>query len=401
MLLSQSSFRPGFLVLVLLLFWGSGARADSVNARSEGYSKRRAARAAGVCLSPSATQKSPPVTPAPSSSSVKVANPLSATDVFSSNCQMCTLVERKTTVLESCTTIAGCTPTSNPIKSVPLPIYPAPSPQATFVVYLSNNSVPVGDADNANNGADLRNNMFQKTQALCPDNTNECTSTSAASFDDIPTVVGGGEEFEKLSFTISDSHYENTQARDKMLAYSITTWEQATRKTCQEVEFTEDADETATGCGSSPVRRDIPHAKLTRTSNSTHSDWNSTPIEKRDPSPLCDGCTPPTFKCHYKATICAGPDHISTVLRDSKGDPYGNHMNIAVAWKLDGSAFNAFVCELVLDGLSALVDAVAPELLEYEIVQEVEWQALCEDVAQQINPRSLNMLPANVTLIPS
>lgn len=305
----------------------------------------------------------------PSSS---VANPISIeTEYWTRNCAACTLTGGIADT-PTCTSVAGCTPTSDPI------------PTPTFVVNLSNNTVPIGDTDNADNGADLRKSVYSKLQALCPDNGKSCDSTKNAEIDNILNVVDGREETENLIFTIQDSNYENTVVRDKMLAAAVATWEQAARKSCKEVRYVISGGPDPSGCGERPNKRDIPTwAKLTH-------------VEKR--VPFCNGCGPQRF-CHYTATMCAGPNHINPILADSKGNPYGNHMNIELSRKLSGtSEVNEFLCDLIIDGLTALAVAVAPELLEAEIAGEIEFEALCEELVSEINPRGLDR---NKTVVPA
>ena len=92
------------------------------------------------------------------------------------------------------------------------------------MVWLSNNSVPTGDENNKNNGADLRTTMFSKLQALCPDNKSECDSTTKAAIHEIPTVVDDNPMDETLMFTIQDSSYDSKDNRDRMLAAAVATW---------------------------------------------------------------------------------------------------------------------------------------------------------------------------------
>ena len=289
-------------------------------------------------------------------------NPISIeTEYWTRNCQACTLVGGIADI-PTCTSVSACTPTSSV------------SPTPTFVVFLSNNTVPIGDADNKDNGTDIRQQVFTKLQALCPDNGNQCDSKHDAVMDHIPTVVDGSEQDEKLTFTIQDSQYENSTARDWMLAAAVASWEQATRKSCKQVDYIDAIGATKSGCGSGPVRRDIPpYAKL---------------VEKPTPKPACAACPAPDItQCHYSATICAGPNNINPVMGNSTLNPYGNHMNIQIAQKLDGaSAFNEFICDLIIEGLTALAAAVAPELLPAEIGEDVEFETLCADLASQVNP---------------
>jgi hypothetical protein len=215
----------------------------------------------------------------PSSS---ISNPISIeTEHWTSNCQACTLVGGIGDA-PTCTSVAGCTSTA------------AATPTSTFAIFLSNNSLPIGDENNKNNGADMRTDVYNKLKALCPDNANACDSTKNAEIDEIPTIVGDGLGYETLTFTIQDSHYNSPHDRDRMLAAAVASWQQAVGKSCKEVEYKDEADPTASGCGTGPVKRDLP----TRTE-----------LEKR--SPICEECAPPEEICTYHATICAGPDHIS------------------------------------------------------------------------------------------
>jgi hypothetical protein len=58
-------------------------------------------------------------------------------------------------------------------------------------------------------------------------------------------------------------------------------------------------------------------------------------------------------------------------------------MNIQLGWKLNGvSAFNEFFCDAIIDGLSALAMAVAPELVEADIFADIEFESLCADMIE-------------------
>ena len=70
------------------------------------------------------------------------------------------------------------------------------------------------------------------------------------------------------------------------------------------------------------------------------------------------------------------------------GGAYDNHMNIQLEWKLDGnSAFNEFICEAVVTGLTAVAMAVAPELASVELFEDIEFEALCADMAHRLGER--------------
>lgn len=49
------------------------------------------------------------------------------------------------------------------------------------------------------------------------------------------------------------------------------------------------------------------------------------------------------------------------------------------------SAWDEFICDLIIDGLAALVEATAPELLEVEVPAEIDLQAECLDALGQLN----------------
>jgi hypothetical protein len=221
-------------------------------------------------------------------------NPITIeSQVYTANCYGCTLIGGIADTPSCATTpVNGCTPTT---PAVP-----------TATVFLSNNSIPIGDENNKNNGADLRSDLFKKLKALCPDNTNTCDSKTAGEFDKIETVVGSEPSEETLRFTIQDSHYDSPKERDQMLAAAVASWQQAVSKSCKEVSYEDDEDPTQSGCGTGIVRRgNVSRALMSR------EERRLTP-RYAVPQPICDNCDPPKpTECHYKATVCAGPDHIS------------------------------------------------------------------------------------------
>jgi hypothetical protein len=80
-------------------------------------------------------------------------------------------------------------------------------------------------------------------------------------------------------------------------------------------------------------------------------------------------------------------------LGNSRNGPYANHMNIQLSFEIGhgNSAFNEFVCEMIVDGLTALALAVAPELAGAEVWEDIELQALCAELAEQIGSRDVNV----------
>ena len=64
--------------------------------------------------------------------------------------------------------------------------------------------------------------------------------------------------------------------------------------------------------------------------------------------------------------------------------PYGNHMDIGVSMKLEGdSALDAFVCKVIIDGLFALAMALMPEFAGAEVGEDIELEALCDELGNQ------------------
>jgi hypothetical protein len=55
------------------------------------------------------------------------------------------------------------------------------------------------------------------------------------------------------------------------------------------------------------------------------------------------------------------------------------------------SAFGKFICELIVDGVTALAMAAAPELAGAEVWEDIELQALCTDLAEHIGSRDANI----------
>ncbi|KAF2795961.1 hypothetical protein K505DRAFT_359715 [Melanomma pulvis-pyrius CBS 109.77] len=298
-----------------------------------------------------------------------IANPITIeSQTYTDNCYLCTLVGGVADTPSCATTlVSGCTPTT---PAVP-----------TATVFISNNSIPIGDENNKNGGADLRNSLFQQLQKLCPDNENVCDSKTPAEFDNVETVVGDEPGEETLKFIIQDSHYDSTKECDQMIAAAVASWQQAVAKSCKEVEYEDYEDPTASGCGDGVVKRALM----------TLEERKNTP---KTPVPICDNCSPPPPpECKYTATICAGPDHINPILGNVRNGPYANHMNIQLEFELGhgNSAFDEFICELIVDGLTALAMAVAPELAGVDAWEDIELQALCAELAEHIGSRDANV----------
>ncbi|KAG8528553.1 uncharacterized protein KY384_006725 [Bacidia gigantensis] len=272
-----------------------------------------------------------------------VANPITIeTQTYTAGCSACTLVGGIADT-PKCTSISGCTTTST-------------APSATFTVFLSNDTVSIGDAENANDGSDLRKNAFDKIQALCPDKSDHCDSKQHAVIEHVPTIKGENEENgkEKLTFT-----------------------QQAAKKSCKELDYVESSQNGCSPTG--PVKRGLGALQLVERRDLL---FNATELEKRH---FWQTNEDKPQECHYKGTVCSAPNHI-TPMKASGSDPYANHLSIAVVEQLEEgiSAFDEFICEAIIDGLSELAMLVAPELAPADVGLELEFQTLCRDAVSAI-----------------
>lgn len=77
--------------------------------------------------------------------------------------------------------------------------------------------------------------------------------------------------------------------------------------------------------------------------------------------------------CHYRARMCNAPDSI-TVIAGTKDDPYAGHLNIGVTLDKTDDGFD---CTVIAGGLTALAAIIAPGLLEADLFEGVELEALC------------------------
>ena len=234
----------------------------------------------------------------------------------------------------------------------------------------------MGELDDEDGGATLRTTLYKKLLALCPDDSHSCSSTTKAEFDDVLTVVDGNPVQETIEFTITDSGYETTDDRDRMLALSISMWERATAKSCKQVEYSVSIIDHAL-CGTSPPAGDVPPSKRSLS--------NITELVQR--TPVCeDTCEPPGLEptlCTYTTTICAGPNGIHSNFESAAGNPYANFMDIDLTWKLDGDPLVEFFCDLLVETISEAAVAVAPELAEADLFADIEFETLCADLANE------------------
>ncbi|XXH04140.1 hypothetical protein Hte_010553, partial [Hypoxylon texense] len=75
----------------------------------------------------------------------------------------------------------------------------------SYGVLLSNTSIPVGDADDKNDGKDLTQSLCSQLHPLCPGHSNICNYTKGAEIKNMSTVVSGGDAYLTLQSKIIGS----------------------------------------------------------------------------------------------------------------------------------------------------------------------------------------------------
>ena len=244
--------------------------------------------------------------------------------VTTHNCQVCTLITNEE---------ANCTPQPASAQCAPTGLNTA-TPSTT--VQLSNNAVHVGELS----GASLYQQSWNAIHAICPDvpsgaNGTECDSTQSPTISHVGTVVGEIMTFGDISFTIEDSQYSDNGQRDAMLGAGLQAFANgANGKNCGPVAWTEQSSQPCQNHKRSSLR-----------------------LDARNPDVL-----PAGFECHGTTTVCNAPNLIT--VEDNQGNVSLGHMNIEVAWQLEGeaSSFLEFACEIAIAGLEAILIDAAPEV---------------------------------------
>ncbi|KAJ5083953.1 hypothetical protein NUU61_008532 [Penicillium alfredii] len=265
-----------------------------------------------------------------------------------------------TSQCQACTEVGGLYNDNNPVHCTKVPscttTKPAKPAEPTMRVTFANDTIPIGDWNNANQGADLRKKLydgFTGDDGPCTGSIS-CDSSKDLVFDDIPAVGGGGVEYLKLTFNVQESSFVDASELHKML--------------CEEVEYKSEPDQTESGCGSSPVKRDL-------------QPW----FKKR--TPICEMCNPPQEECTYHATICSAPKQFH-VARAANGDPYAQYLDVEVTAELEGmSGMIEFECEMfaeAVEGTVIVVTTFFPEAAAVAgeaSVADADFVALCQKMS--------------------
>lgn len=93
---------------------------------------------------------------------------------------------------------------------------------------------------------------------------------------------------------------------------------------------------------------------------------------------------------------------IDPILSNTANGPYANHMNVQLQYEIvhGQSVFDEWLCDLIVDGLTALAMYYAPELAGADIWQDIELQAMCAWMGEQIGSRDVNVTGNALSLDP-
>lgn len=76
--------------------------------------------------------------------------------------------------------------------------------------------------------------------------------------------------------------------------------------------------------------------------------------------------------------------HAAVVKSDGKGNPYANMIDIRVDYGKKND-FDAFLCELIVEGLTGIAMALFPEFLPAEELGQLEFETFCGDLGDLVN----------------
>ncbi|KAK2764531.1 hypothetical protein FQN54_009226 [Arachnomyces sp. PD_36] len=212
-------------------------------------------------------------------------------EMWTTDCDACTMVVRWADLV-TCTSMSGCNLTQTKMTEMG-------AKEPALHVWLSNNSIPIGDAANKNDGGKLWMEIYQGLREKCPDNGHRCDTTTSLDINDIRAVVNGEVELVNLSFTFQNGNFTGTESRDGMLVAAISSWQQGGSKSCEEVECRYPADWTGSGCDAAPIKQNKIHLPLEE----------GAAVKAR--IPVCGDCESLRMECPCIASNCVGPDHIS------------------------------------------------------------------------------------------
>lgn len=252
-----------------------------------------------------------------------------ATSTWTSNCQACTVVGGIADQ-ETCTSVPSCTPTGKP----------------KIVAWVSNSTIAIGDAEDADGGKSLSKELFEKLNGYCQGTS---CSQDMATMDNVEYILSGGEEPLVPEMYIQDASgyvlYSRSSIRNraathlllrssnsdiqKMLAVGISSWVGAMQDDslglCSNVTYHAEADMTGSGCGEGPIQPSKVRRMIRHRDNKVLFERSELGLEgrcslRRDGETLDErGCSGTgtgdgNMVCTYSARMCDAPNEISMYL---------------------------------------------------------------------------------------
>lgn len=339
-----------------------------------------------------------------------------ATSSWTSNCQACTIIGGIADQ-ETCTSVPSCTPTGKP----------------KIIAWVSNSTIAIGDAEDANDGKSLSKELFDKLSANC-----EGTSCSQdmATMDNVEYILSGGEEplvpemyiqdasgyVHRLSpstaFTDLLNRGSNSDIQ-KMLAVGISSWVGAMQDDglglCSNVTYHAEADMTGSGCGQGPIQPSKVRRVIRQRDEKVLFERDDLALEsrcslRRDAEALNERGCPGSgtgdgnMVCTYTARMCDAPNEISmyhvpsyihivslfeifdelltqccaAVVQTDETNAIVGYMNLGVDIKeTDSSSFSCQDAATIIGALTAITAVLAPEMLETEALEDMDLMAAC------------------------
>ena len=159
-------------------------------------------------------------------------------------------------LLSTTTTSPSSVPSPSPSSTDAPPPSTIVSIKPTCTVWLSNKPISIGNANEQDNGAPLRQQSFDAIKKHCPPSPATCDS-DLASVDDIWTLVAGNMQEISVQFETQVSNYSDDKTLNTMLDAGLSAWQQFSTKSCKKVPS---MNGKVQNCDSSdPLKRDLAH----------------------------------------------------------------------------------------------------------------------------------------------
>ncbi|KAJ4394797.1 hypothetical protein N0V93_004017 [Gnomoniopsis smithogilvyi] len=264
-----------------------------------------------------------------------------------------------------------------------------PTGKPKIIAWVSNSTIAIGDAEDANDGKSLTKELFDKLNANCQGTS--CTQ-DMATMDNVEYILAGGEEPLVPEMYIQDASGGNNSDIQKMLAVGISSWVGAMQDDglglCSNVTYQAEADMTGSGCGQGPIQPSKVRRVIRERDNRILFERDDLALEsrcslRRDDDVLQErGCSGTgtgdgNLVCTYSARMCDAPNEITVVQTDETNAIIG-YMNLGIDIKqTDSSSFSCEDAVSIISALTAITAVLAPEMLESEALEDMDLMAAC------------------------